>query len=203
MRRWLASPFVWLILCLVILTLMLLISPQERTLGANVRVVYLHGAWVWVALVCILASAGAGLFGLITRQEELQLWSRALGRSGLIFWMTYLPISLWAMEANWNGLFLAEPRWRLGLTFAVAGLLLQGGLALVGDPAWASAFNVIYAFFLFLGLQTTEQVLHPSNPIFGSNAWRIQIFFVSLFVITLGAAWQLTRWFRSADSRTG
>jgi len=203
MRKPLSSPYLWLILCLFIISLMLLISPEEQTLGANVRVVYLHGAWVWVALVCILASAGAGLIGLITRQEELQLWSRALGRTGLTFWVTYLPISLWAMESNWNGLFLAEPRWRLGLTFAIAGLLLQGGLTLVGDPAWASAFNFFYAFSLLLGLQTTEQVLHPSNPIFGSDAWRIQFFFVALFIITLVTAWQLTRWFKSADSRRG
>lgn len=203
MRRLLASPHLWLLLCLIVIAMLLLVSPIERTLGVNVRVVYLHGAWVWVALVFILASAGAGLIGLITRQEELQLWSRALGRTGLTFWVTYLPISLWAMEANWNGLFLAEPRWRLGLTFAIAGLLLQSGLALVGNPAWAAAFNVIYAFFLMLSLQTTEQVLHPSNPIFGSDAWRIQLFFVALFVIALIAAWQLTRWFRSADTRMG
>lgn len=188
---------------MLIISLLLLIGPEERTLGVNVRVVYLHGAWVWAAVVCILTSAGAGLIGLIARREELQFWSRALGRSGLVFWMTYLPISLWAMEANWNGFFFAEPRWRLGLTFAIAGLLLQGGLAFLGDLEWASGFNVLYAFFLILALLTSEEVLHPTNPIFGSDAWRIRLFFIILFLTALVAAWHLTRWFRKADSRPG
>lgn len=201
MRRLISSPPLWFIVSLVAISLMLQISPTEKTLGVNVRVVYLHGVWVWAAMICILTSAGAGLIGLIARQEGLQLWSRALGRTGLIFWITYLPISLWAMDTNWNGLFLAEPRWRLGLTFAIAGLLLQGGLVLVGDPAWASLINLVYAFFLMVALQTTEQVLHPSNPIFGSSAWRIQFFFITLLALALLAAWQLARWFKAIDLR--
>jgi hypothetical protein len=96
-----------------------------------VRVVYLHGVWVWAALAGFLAAAVVGLAGLVSRRWKLHLWSRALGRSGLFFWITYLPISLWAMQANWNGLYLAEPRWRIGLIFAIGGLLMQ-----IGCPWW-------------------------------------------------------------------
>jgi hypothetical protein len=112
------------------------LGPAERLLGANVRVVYLHGAWVWTALAAFVAAGLVGLAGLLTRRAALHCWSRALGHTGLLFWVTYLPISIWAMQTNWNGLFLAEPRWRLALVFAVSGLLLQLGLALLDRPAW-------------------------------------------------------------------
>jgi cytochrome oxidase assembly protein ShyY1 len=35
--------------------------------------------------------------------------------------------------------------------------------------------------------------MHPGSPIFGSGAWRIQIYFLLLLVLTLLAAWQLAR----------
>jgi hypothetical protein len=193
------SPLLWFVIFLALMVLLSAIGPAERSLGAGVRVVYLHGAWVWAALAAILVSGGIGLLGLVTRRPAFHLWSRALGRAGLFFWITYLPISLWAMQANWNGLFLAEPRWRLGLVFASAGLLLQSGLSLLENPAWASFFNLVYAAFLVLALQNTEQVMHPASPIFGSESSLIQLFFFGLLVLALLAVWQLARWWRARD----
>lgn len=187
------SPFTWLFLSLVILSLFTVLAPPEKILGANARVVYLHGVWVWTALAAFFAAALVGLIGLISRRENFHRWSRALGRTGLVFWITYLPISMWAMQSNWNGLFLAEPRWRLAVIFTVGGLLLQTGIALLGRPFWASAGNLAYGLVLFLSLSLTENVMHPPSPILDSNALRIQIFFLGLFILTLLAAWQVTR----------
>jgi hypothetical protein len=108
---------------------------------------------------------------------------------------------MWAMQTNWNGLFLAEPRWRVAIVFAVGGLVLQIGITLLENPAWASALNLAYALILMYVLQTTDQVMHPGSPIFASGAWRIQVYFIVLLVLTLLAAWQVARWWRGTDSR--
>ena len=100
----------WFALTLLAIALLALVSPPERSLGASVRIVYLHGAWVWTALAAFAAASLTGILGLVTRRESWQRWSLALGRTGLLFWITYLPLSMWAAQANWNGLFLAEPR---------------------------------------------------------------------------------------------
>lgn len=171
-----------------------LLGPAERSLGTNVRVVYLHGAWVWAALASFLAAALLGLGGLILQRVNLQHWSRALGRSGLIFWITYLPLSMWAMQTNWNGLYLDEPRWRFALVFAIGGLVLQIGVALIEEPAWAAAANVAYFMALVLALVNTENVMHPPSPILDSDAARIQLFFAGLLLLTLLAAGLLARW---------
>jgi hypothetical protein len=193
------SPLFWFVLILISTLLVTTLGPAEKSLGTNVRVVYLHGAWVWAAMACFLASAGVGLVGLISRRRKLNAWSRALGRTGLIFWITYLPISMWAMQTNWNGLFLAEPRFRLGLIFAIGGLLLQIGVSLLEDPAWASAANLAYAVVLLLALRNTEQVMHPPSPIINSDALRIQLFFAGMLALALLAAWQLARWWVRRD----
>jgi hypothetical protein len=103
------------------------------------------------------------------------------------------------MQTNWNGLFLAEPRWRLALVFAIGGLLLQIGLTLVEEPAWTSAANLVYCVALFLALQNIENVMHPPSPILSSDAWRIQLFFAGLLLLTVLAAAQLALWLYRLD----
>ncbi len=187
------SPLLRLGLTLLAILAVTAVGPAEKSLGTNVRVVYLHGAWVWAALICIFAAAISGIWGLVSRREAAHYWSLALGRTGLIFWITYLPLSLWAMQTNWNGLFLSEPRWRVAIIFAIGGLVMQIGITMLDKPAWASALNVIYVGILVYVLQSTDQVMHPGSPIFGSGAWRIQAYFLLLLVLTLLAAWQLAR----------
>ena len=186
----------WFALTVAAIAGLTTLGPAERMLGANVRVVYLHGAWVWTALAALVAAGLVGLAGLLTRREALHCWSRALGHTGLLFWITYLPISIWAMQTNWNGLFLAEPRWRLALIFAVSGLLLQVGLALLDRPAWTSAANLAYVTVLLLALANTANVMHPPSPILNSDAERIQLFFLTLLALTLLAAGQIARWWK-------
>ena len=190
------APELWLVVFLVAIIGITAVGPAEKSLGVNVRIVYLHGAWVWTALVAFLAAAILGAAGLVTRRAALHGWSRALGRTGLFFWITYLPISMWAMQTNWNGLFLAEPRWRLAVIFAVGGLLVQIGASLLEEPAWASAANIIFVLVLFLALQNTPNVMHPPAPILNSDAARIQVYFIALLALTLLAAWQVARWWR-------
>lgn len=198
-RRLIVSPLFLLGVLVILLALLTMVGPAERSLGSNVRVVYLHGVWVWTALVAFTLAALVGLVGLLLRRKELHLWSRALGRTGLVFWITYLPLSMWAMQTNWNGLFLQEPRWKLAIVFAVGGLVLQVGLTLIENPTWASGFNLIYWLVLLMALQVTEEVMHPASPVFNSDSTRIQVFFLGLLGISLLLAWQVFRWWYQRD----
>jgi hypothetical protein len=191
------SPLTLFLVLLLFIAGLVSLGPPERTLGVNVRLVYLHGAWVWTALISFSASALFGVAGLATGQTRLQQWSVALGQAGIFFWVTYLPLSLWTMMANWNGLYLTEPRWRIAVDFAIIGLLLQGAIVLFKRPDWASAINTIYLATLLASLTQAEQVMHPSSPILASNSLSIRFFFGGLVAICLTTAWQLTRWLRS------
>jgi len=190
------------ILVLILIALFTLLGPEEKTLGANVRIVYLHDAWVLTAIVALATAGLAGLVGLTTRSERWHRWSQALGRTGMLFWITYLPLSLWAMETNWNGLFLSEPRWRIAAIFAVTGLLLQAGLALIGMPALTSGANLAFVIALAIALLNVDTVLHPPpSPIFSSGNWRIEVYFIGLNLLTLVAAWLITRlWYRGVKA---
>jgi hypothetical protein len=190
------SPLILFLGTVLVIAVLALFGPEEQSLGSNVKIVYLRGTWVLAAELAFAAAALVGLFALVLRRERLHRWSAALGRAGIVFWLTYLPLSLWAMEANWNGLFLAEPRFRLALIFAVTGSLLQIGLWLMHVDWLTSLANLIFFVALRVVFSSASNVMHPPpSPIFNSGLWNIITFFVLLNVFAWLAAFFLTRWF--------
>jgi hypothetical protein len=195
------SPIMYFFITVIAIALLTLLGPEEKSLGANVRIVYLHGAWVLTAEIAFFAAALAGLFGLILRKDIFHAWSAALGRTGILFWVTYLPLSLFAMQSNWNGLFLAEPRFRLAMIFAVTGILLQIGLWIFNISWLTSLANIIYIVVLRVIFSTAENIMHPPpSPIFNSGNYIIIGFFVGLNLLALLAAYFLTRFFMTIKS---
>jgi hypothetical protein len=186
-----------LILCAALVVAVWILSalgPRERSLGANARLVYLHGAWVWTALVGFGAAGLAGVSGLLLRRPAWQRTSVAVGQVATLFWITYLPMSLLVMQANWNGLFLEEPRFRIGLDFALIALLLQAGILLLGRPAWASALNILFLAGLAFSLATSREIMHPPSPIASSGWLALQVYFAALTLTCVACGSQVTRW---------
>ncbi|MEI8133061.1 MAG: hypothetical protein WCG34_11560 [Leptolinea sp.] len=175
--------FGWFILSLILLLIAAALAPLENSLGANIRLVYLHGAWVWAGLVSFAVAGLAGLVGLLFRSLRWNRWSRAFGLTALIFWLTYLPMSLLVMQINWGGLYFDEPRWRIPFTFAVTGVLLQAGLWLLQKPIVTSLANMLFGITLFLSLSGADNVLHPNSPVFNSPSTGIQIYFIGLVAL--------------------
>jgi hypothetical protein len=206
-----SSPLIAFFVVLAVIALTTLLGPEEKSLGSNVRVVYLHGAWVMAAEFAFIAAALAGAAGLLARfakqrsprESSFHRWSAALGRTGIVFWVTYLPLSLWAMQANWNGLFLAEPRFQFALNFAVVGILLQVGLWIFRQPVLTSIANIAYILALRIIFTTADNIMHPPpSPIFSSGLWNVIFFFVGLNLLAWLAAYLLTRWFVSMEDMT-
>jgi len=191
----LKSPFFWFILAVLTTAGLTAIGPQEKSLGDNVRIVYLHGAWVLTAEMALGLAGLTGLFAILTRRTALHRWSAALGRTGIFFWVTYLPLALWAMQANWNGLFLSEPRFRAAVILAATGILLQIGVTLIARPVLTSLINVFFFVALQITISHAAYIMHPPpSPIFGSGILSIELFFIGIIFLTMAAAYFLTRW---------
>lgn len=194
--RWKA----WIIFActLAAIALVTAFAPLEKTLGERIRLVYLHGAWVWAGKIAFACGALAGLAALLARSQKWAGWSLALGRAGLVIWLTYLPMSLVVQQVNWGGIFWDEPRWRIPLAFGVAALLIQVALWLFNQPFIASAVNLVFGVALWWVLGGIENILHPDSPIFQSGSARIQIFFVLLLLLAIFLAGQITFLFHRA-----
>ena len=191
----LRSPFFWFVLAMLTAAALTALGPEEASLGSNVRIIYLEGAWLLAAETALGLAALGGLFAILMRRDRLHRWSAALGRTGIFFWVVYLPLSLWAMDADWNGLFSSEPRFRIAVIFAAIGVLLQIGLSLLARPGATSLANL--AFFIGLWMANSQaEYLRPSAPslIVQSGIISLQLFFVGLVFLTLAGAYFMTKW---------
>jgi len=209
MQKLTSTPLLAFFTTLIIIGLMSLLGPEEKSLGANVRIVYLHGAWVLVSQAAFILAGIIGAFGLLSgkipslanRQAVIYRGSAAMGLTGLVFWVTYLPLSMWAMQANWSGLFLAEPRFQLALTFAIVGILLQASFWLFSLPWLTALGNIVFITALLYTFSNAEYVMHPPpSPIFSSGLSVIIIFFISLIALTGLAAFFLFQfWLKTLE----
>ena len=90
--------------------------------------------------------------------------------------------------------YSSEPRFRAAFILAVTGTLLQAGLLILGRPVITSLVNVMFFSALWIPCES-DYVLHPPpSPIFGSDNYVLQLYFIVLIFATLTAAWFLTHW---------
>lgn len=45
------------------------LAPIEKTIGSNIRLIYVHAAWVWTGKLAFGLSAIVGLLGLVDRKS--------------------------------------------------------------------------------------------------------------------------------------
>jgi len=163
-------------------------APSDSTLRQTSKVVYLHGASVWTAMLALTAAGITGFAALVLvkRRVVLNVWTLALSRTGLLFWIATLLISMIASRMAWNAVFLAEPRYTMMFRMLAVGIIVQVIILLVNRPVVSSALHVAQAVILWVLLLTTLSILHPNNPILRSVP-SIQFFF-GLIVLACGVA---------------
>ena len=181
--------------------LVMLTAPLEQTLGINMRMIYLHGAWVWASLALFATAAILGAAWLLRLRDSLYRWMTAISRTALLFWLLYLPQSLMVMKANWGGFYFSEPRWQVPMTFAIIGVLLQIGLALINNRQLTAAAMLVYTLALFWRILSLQSVLHPDSPIQQSNSLTMQLYFLALFLLIYGLGLQVSALLCRQDRR--
>ena len=187
-----------LLITLVIIAVAALLSPAEETLGWLMKLVFLHGTWVWAGILVYGLATLTGLVGLVAlltkRSAQWARLSQAFGWTGLFFWLTYLPMSMIVTYLSWGGFFFAEPRWRIPLTFAVGGILLQAGLYVMGDLRLTTLGNLLFGAALWASVLNVESVLHPDSPVSNSGSALIQVTFIGMLLLALAFGLQLSAW---------
>lgn len=170
------------------LAALVLFSPAEATLGNVVKIVYLHGALERVATFAYLIAGALGIGYLASKRALLGAWAQALAEIAILFWLAQFVVSLPAQVLAWGGITWDEPRvlsatWILALTaliYIVARWM--GGAVCMSAAAFANAL------ILGLILRGAINILHPFNPIFGSDSLAIKFFYTAMVLVTAALA---------------
>lgn len=185
MARW------WLLAMILILqTLILFFSPEEKTLGIGIKPVYLHVSLTWTGMVLLLINGLLGLVILITGRKDIAGWQRSVLLGALWFYGAGFLISLYASWLNWGGIPFEEPRIRGAMNVWVAAFGVWVFRELIMLPRIQGVVGWIPVVFMLIAGRSSRMVLHPDNPI-ATSPLSIKATFLSLF----GLAILLALWF--------
>lgn len=175
----------WLLALIVILQAgILIISPEEATIGVGIKPVYLHVSLTWTGMIWLLVSAVWGVVILIWPKMALSQWQRNMFTVAIILYIAGFLISLYASWLNWGGIPYQEPRIRAAINVVVSGIaawILQDLLS----KRWLKALlPVIPVIYILVGGRSPRMVLHPDSPV-ATSPLGIKATFISMLVLAV------------------
>lgn len=180
---------------LVLLALWIVLAPAEARLGYLVKLVYVHGALVWVGLLTFSLAGGLGLAALVARRPLWYRGTRAAGVAALIVWIVYAISAMavtglaWGQVIAWN-----EPRVQATGGILLAAVLLAVVARLVDQPDFAAGVNLVMGIVPWIVTRQAEVIRHPVDPIGGSGSAAIQGFYLLIVLTVAGLAATLVAW---------
>lgn len=171
---------------LLLLAALLWLSPAEATLGNVVKIVYLHGALQRVAVLLYLVAGALGIAQFVWSRAPLVYWTQAAMEMALLLWIGHFVVSLPAQILAWGGITLSEPRVASALWIMVGTGAVYAIARWMHQAWWIAIAALLNALVVLVILRGAINVLHPFNPIFGSDSPAIIGFYLAItFVITL------------------
>jgi hypothetical protein len=175
---------IWpLILILVFGVIIVLVSPEEKSLGSGIKSVYVHVALTWMGMLSLTVSGAFGLYGLFFGNKKIyRLVFIAFGVSIAFYILGYFA-SMISSYINWGGVPFQEPRFISSLNVIIAAILSGGLMFIVPWERFKSALAALPIVFIFWTLQTDRMALHPDSAV-ETAPLGIRLSFYGMFLIS-------------------
>jgi hypothetical protein len=189
------------LLLLVLLGLCLLLAPAEMHLGHLIKLVYVHGALVWVGLMAFAAAAVLGLLALLVRRTACYHGTQAAGQAALFIWILVVLSSMAVTGLTWGQVIAwGEPRVRAMAFTLGAALVLSLVTRVVSNGGFTAFVNLLMGIAAWVVVRQVDVIRHPVNPIGASGSASIQLYYLLVVVALAGLALTLVAhlWSRAA-----
>ncbi len=182
-----------LVVLAILIAIVTLLAPTDKTLGEATRMVYVHGAIIRVVLGAFLVAGLLGLVYLFNRNATIYEWSRVAQITSLLLWLPYLVTALISTLQTWGAIAWFEPRWLVTLQISVVAPVALVISLIVKNRSVTAVLNVLVAIAVFFLTRNAGLVLHPIDPIGTSGNLGIIGSYVILLVLCTLFAVQLAR----------
>jgi hypothetical protein len=171
---------------LLAVLLVVLFGPREALLGSGIRTVYLHVGLIWTGLAGFVVAALCGAWVLWRPRPFAQEAMAVAGGVGLAFYAAGVFMSMIASWDNWGNVFWREPRMAAAMNGLAVALIFQVAGSWSPWPRLRGALHIGLVGFVFWLNYSAPRVLHPDNPIWSSDSWRIQAAFILMGLLFVG-----------------
>jgi hypothetical protein len=175
---------------LIATTLLVLTSPEERTLGQGIKTVYVHVAVTWTAMLLISSSGIIGLIVAITNNHKFYFWLAIIRPVAFGFYFISTVLGAWSSKVNWGAVGWTEPRMQATFQILAVATLIIVVSSWIGSIRVQGILATTWFAFMLWAIFTSPLVLHPSNPIMTSSSSSIKFaFFASFGLVMLISGW--------------
>ncbi len=186
-----------LILTLLIGSLLILLSPEDKDLGVVLKLIYLHGALVTSGLSLFTA---AGLVSLITlfrsRMKFKMLF--AIEKTAVIYWVAATIIGDLTSVLAWGGINPGEPRFAATIIISLVSVGVYFISTAIDDRKIISLLGIGLAMSVWAIMGSAGRILHPDDP-FGASEPSIRTFFFLITLVFLAASILTVRWIKKME----
>ncbi len=188
----------WWLLGLIFLfqAIVLIVSPEEATLGAGIKPVYLHVSLTWTGMLLLLVNTLLIVLVLATGKRAVATWQYKIFSVALLLYILGFLISMYASWVNWGGIPFQEPRIRNTINVAVAGIAAWVLYHLLRPVRLKGLGGVFPVLFMVFAAQSKRMVLHPSDPVNSSPLGIRATFYVMFALAVVLAAWAVIEYDR-------
>ena len=183
-----------LMLTLFIGFLLVILSPEDKELGAILKLIYLHGALITAGLSLFTA---AGLVSMITlfrsRMNFKMLF--AIEKTAVIFWVAATIIGDLTSVFAWNGINPGEPRFAATIIISLVSVGVYFISTAIENRKIISLLGIGLALSVWAVMGSAGKILHPDDP-FGASEPSIRTFFLLISLVFLAASVLTVRWIK-------
>jgi hypothetical protein len=164
--------------------IVLWISPEEQTLGAGIKPVYLHVSFTWVGMLLLYLAGLVGVIVAISGNDRFTSWLKLCYTIGVAFFGVGFIVSIFASLINWGGIPLREPKMLSALNILITSGTVWVISRWVTQKRVVGLLSMLPPVFMIFRVKGSLLVLHPNNPI-NTSPDRIKYAFYSMFFLAL------------------
>ena len=180
---------------LLLLLLWVGVAPAEQRLGNLIKLVYVHGALVWVGLATFSVAGVLGLAALLVRRRVWYNGSQAAGLAALVVWIAYVISAILVTGLTW-GQWIAwgEPRVQATALILIAALVLAAVTWLVRSRDFTAIVNILLGMATWVVVKQAEVIRHPVDPIGASESEPMRVYYILITLTVAALAATLLGW---------
>lgn len=187
-----------LILTLFTGSLLVILSPEDRELGAILKLIYLHGALVTAGLSLFTAAGMVSLISLFRSRMKFKLLF-AIEKTAVIYWVAATIIGDVTSVYAWGGINPGEPRFAATIIISLIAAGVYFISTAIDDRKIISLLGIGLAMSVWAIMGSAGKILHPDNP-FGTSEPSIRTFFFLITLLFLAASVLTVRWMKKMET---
>lgn len=187
-----------LILILFIGFLLVILSPEDKDLGAILKLIYLHGALITAGLSLFTAAGLVSMISLFRNRMKFKLLF-AIEKTAVIFWIAATIIGDVTSVFAWGGINPGEPRFAATIIISLVSLGVYFISTSIENPKLISFLGIGLSLSVWAIMGSAGKILHPDNP-FGASEPSIRTFFFLISLVFLAASVLTVRWIKKMET---